>query len=504
MAGSGLELRVEGLSKSFGETRALRDVSLSVRPGTVHALIGENGAGKSTLGRIVSGVVEPDSGQVLIDGEAVQLRSPRDALDRGVATIAQEIALVPGLDAAANVFLGAEPRSLGLIQRTRLRAAYEQLAASVGFEVPAGPPVVSLSVAQQQEVEILRALSRNAGLIVMDEPTARLSAGEAQKLYRVIRELVASGRTVLLITHFLGEVLEVADEVTVLRDGSVVRSGPTTRESDSSLIEAMLGRKLGAQFPDKRPPASDAELVLEAIGIGGPGFWDVSLRLHAGEIIGLAGLVGAGRTELGRAIAGAAPINAGRLELKGRPVRFRSPREAGRSGLLMIPESRRDQGLFYLRSVHENVSISSLARFSRLGLIRSGAERRATDEMLDRVAIDSTAERAVANLSGGNQQKVLFARTMLGRPVVLLADEPTRGVDVGAKRVIYELLVELAASGMAILLISSEMEEILGLAHRVVVMRSGRVTVELGPHQLSEQAILEAVFDARAEEARPA
>jgi rhamnose transport system ATP-binding protein len=500
----GIELQAEEISKSFGETRALSDVSLSVLPASVHALVGENGAGKSTLGRIISGVIAPDEGRILIDGSPVELHSPRDALGRGIATIAQELALVPGLDAAANVFLGVEPRKLGFVQRAQLRDMYTRLAESVGFAVPGDRPVASLSVAQQQEVEILRALSRDARLIVMDEPTARLSASETDKLHAVIRQLAANGRSVLLISHFLDEVLDVADQVTVLRDGRNVRHGATSAETEASLIEAMLGRKLGAQFPARQLRAKDARMVIEATDLSGVGFSGVSLGVHAGEIVGLAGLVGAGRTEFARAIVGAAPITAGRLEVAGRVEHFQSPREAIRRGVMMIPESRRDQGLFLLRPTRENVSVSSIERFSRLALVRSGDERRATAEVLESVEVEAPSELPISSLSGGNQQKTLFARAMLGKPAVLVADEPTRGVDVGAKRAIYQILVELAAQGVGILLISSEMEEILGLAHRVVVMRAGRIAAELGPDEISEEAILSAAFEARVEEEVPA
>jgi simple sugar transport system ATP-binding protein/ribose transport system ATP-binding protein len=464
------------------------------RAGTVHALVGENGAGKSTLGRIITGVIAPDAGEIRIDGRPVQLHSPKDALDRGIATIAQELALVPTLDAVANVLLGIESQSLGFVDRARMRARFRALADTIGFDVPTDRPVGSLPVAQQQQVEILRALSRDARLIVMDEPSARLGAGDTEKLHAAIRHLAAEGRSVLLISHFLNEVLTVADEVTVLRDGRIVRHGPTAAESEASLVEAMLGRTLSAQFPPRRPPPPDAPVVLEASHISGPGFVDVSLRLRAGEIVGLAGLVGAGRSELGRALVGAAPISTGRLEVFGQPREVRSPRQARELGLAILPESRREAGLFLGRSTRENVSISSIERFSRLGFTRSAAERRATAEALDRATVEAGLERPVGTLSGGNQQKVLFARAMLAGPAVLVADEPTRGVDVGSKRAIYDLLVELAASGVAILLISSEMEELLGLAHRIVVMRTGRVAAEVSGEDMTEKAILDAAF----------
>ena len=494
MPSPAIHLRVERVSKQFGETRALSEVSLSVLPGSVHALVGENGAGKSTLGRIIAGAIQANSGAVVIDDEPVDFSRPRDALERGIALIAQELALVPTLAAAENILLGVEPRRLGFIDRRRLRQRFRRLAGDAGFELPEGVPIGALPVAHQQQVEILRALARDARLIVMDEPTARLSAGEAQKLHVTIRALAASGRSVLLISHFLKEVLEVADTVTVLRDGALVSTGPTADVTEAQLIEAMLGRRLTAQFPDQRPPPADAPTVLETRGLSGIGFDDVSIRVAAGEIVGLAGLVGSGRSELAHAIAGAAPILAGQLVVAGRVRRFRSPREARADRVALIPESRRDQGLFGLRSVRENVSIASLDAFTRLGLVDRRRERTQTGLALERVNVVGAAEASILTLSGGNQQKVLLARSLLSAPVLLVADEPTRGVDVGAKRAIYELLVELAAGGMGILLISSEMEEILGLSHRAYVMRSGTISADLAGSALTEPAILAAAF----------
>jgi len=495
MTGAGLDIRVEEVSKSFGETRALSAVSLSVAAGSVHGLVGENGAGKSTLGRIISGVIRPDVGAVLVNGEPVDFRSPRDALDLGIATIAQEIALVPALSAAENVLLGVEPSRLGFVRRRSMTASYRALAESVGFDIPAGRPVGQLAIAQQQQVEILRALSRDARLIVMDEPSARLSGAEVGKLHALIRRLAADGRSVLLISHFLNEVLEVADQVTVLRDGRVVSSRSCADESPSTLIESMLGRELGAQFPPIAVPATDAPVVLRVTELSGPGFADVSLDVRAGEVVGLAGLVGAGRTELGRALVGASRPSAGRIELGGQTRRFGSPRDARRAGVFMLPESRRDEGLIYLRSIRDNVTLASLDQLTRAGFTDSRRERRESEALLTRVDVGASGDSPVRSLSGGNQQKLLFARAMMARPRLLIADEPTRGVDVGAKRAIYDLLAAFAAEGMAILLISSEMEEIIGMSQRVLVMRSGRVVAELGADQISEAAILRSIFE---------
>jgi ABC-type sugar transport system ATPase subunit len=495
---AGLDVRVEDITRHFGETRALSEVSLSVRPGSVHALVGENGAGKSTLGRIISGVIRPDSGRILIDGTPVAFGTPHDALDAGVATIAQELALVPALSAVENVLLGIESSRLGVVRRAEMVVRYRELAERAGFDIPPKRPVGSLPIAQQQQVEILRALSRDARLIVMDEPTARLSGQETVKLHELIGRLKASGRSVLLISHFLAEVLAVADEVTVLRDGRTVRTSPTTEETEESLVEAMLGRAAGAQFPERRfaDTAAATAPVLRASDLSGPGFVEASLDLWPGEIVGLSGLVGAGRSELGRVLAGAARASAGSLQVGGVPVHFRSPRDGRRAGVFMLPESRRDQGLFFLRPVRENVSVGSLSMFSRLGFVDRGAESRATSQVLERATVSAPDGLPASSLSGGNQQKLLFARALLAQPKVLIADEPTRGVDVGAKRQIYELLAGLALEGMAILLISSEMEEVLGMSHRVLVMRAGRLVADLRGTDVSEAAILRAIFGA--------
>jgi simple sugar transport system ATP-binding protein/ribose transport system ATP-binding protein len=490
-------VELAGVSKHFGAVRALDAVSLSIARGSIHALVGENGAGKSTLGKIVAGVLAPDEGQLLLDGEEVVLRSPREALERGVATIAQELNVVGQLSVEDNVFLGAEPRGGGFVARRALRRRYEQLARDAGFDLPATALAGRLPPAEQQKVEILRALSRDAALIVMDEPTASLGAEETAKLHEIVRSLARSGRTVLLVSHFLREVLALADEVTVLRDGRVVRTSPAAEETEESLIHAMLGRPLTAAFPPKRVAAADAPAVLTVRDLHAPRVEGVSFAVRAGEIVALAGLVGAGRTELARAIFGAERPTAGSVELASGEPLSGGPRARLRAGVAMIPESRKDDGLLLGRSVNENVSLASLASVSRYGFVRRGAERRRTREALDRWTVRARGPGApVSSLSGGNQQKLLFARMLLCGPRVLVADEPTRGVDVGARRAIYDLLASLADEGLGVLLISSELEEVLGLAHRVLVMRAGRITEELEGERMTEEAVLAAAFAA--------
>jgi ABC-type sugar transport system ATPase subunit len=511
----GVHVELRDISKSFGGTHALEGVSLAIGHGSIHAMVGENGAGKSTLGKIISGVHSPDHGQLLLAGEPVRFRSPRDAISRGVILIAQELATVPSLTVAENVFLGVEPRQAGFQNRRELRRRYTELAASVGFELDGDANVGRLRTADQQKVEILRALCRNAQLIVMDEPTAALSRPDAEALHLVVRQLARSGTTVVLVSHFLNEVLELADEVTILRDGRLVQTVPAAGQTEDSLLSAMLGRPLDAAFPPRRLVAADAPVLLSVRGLTAPGVNDVSFDLRAGEILGLAGLVGAGRTELARAVYRANRVRAGTVSVMG-PAGSAgaadvagpagaagmvsvtgTPRTAMRAGLAMIPESRKEQGLLPGRSVMENVTLSSLAQISRAGMVRPRPERRTVRDMLAKVDVRGGGQATAASaLSGGNQQKLLFARSLLRDPLVLIADEPTRGVDVGAKRAIYELLASLTGRGLGVLLISSDVEEILGLAHRVLVMRAGQIAAEFTGDAATEAAILGAAFGA--------
>ena len=463
----GVHVELRDISKSFGGTHALEGVSLAIGHGSIHAMVGENGAGKSTLGKIISGVHSPDHGQLLLGGEPVRFRSPRDAISRGVILIAQELATVPSLTVAENVFLGVEPRQAGFQNRRELRRRYTELAASVGFELDGDANVGRLRAADQQKVEILRALCRNAQLIVMDEPTAALSRPDAEALHLVVRQLARSGTTVVLVSHFLNEVLELADEVTILRDGRLVQTVPAAGQTEDSLLSAMLGRPLDAAFPPRRLVPADAPVLLSVRGLTAPGVNDVSFDLRAGEILGLAGLVGAGRTELARAVYRAHRVRAGTVSVMspagaaglagaagtagaaGMVSVTGTPRTAMRAGLAMIPESRKEQGLLPGRTVVENVTLSSLAQISRAGMVRPRPERRAVRDMLAKVDVRGGGLAVAASaLSGGNQQKLLFARSLLRDPLVLIADEPTRGVDVGAKRAIYELLASLTGRGL--------------------------------------------------------
>ena len=485
-----------GVTKRFGGTVALDAVDVAVVEGRVHAIVGENGAGKSTLGKAIAGVHVPDGGAIRVDGDVVDLRSPHVALKHSITMVAQELSLLDGRSVVDNVFLGIEAGRGPLLSPKVDLHRFHELAEEHGFDLDPLAQVGSLSVAQKQKVEILRALARQSKVIIMDEPTARLSSDEAASLTRTVRALSDRGVTVIFVSHFLDEVLDVADDITVMRNGAVVRTSPAADETKASLIEAMVGRSLDATFPTRRPVAPDSQVLLDVDGLTRSGvFEDISFNVRAGEIVALAGLVGAGRTEVVRAIFGAEQVDGGTMRLDGAVHQPRSPKDAISAGVGMIPESRRDQALFMQRSVLENVTISRLDDLTRGGVVLQAEESVAASEMATRVNLTGATTQSVMNeLSGGNQQKSVFARWLLSSPRLLIADEPTRGVDVGAKRGIYDLLVNLAAEGLGVLIVSSEIEEVLGLAHRVLVMRSGRLVGELDGERADSSQVMNIAF----------
>jgi rhamnose transport system ATP-binding protein len=494
MEGAHVELRA--IVKGFDATLALDRVDLEIQAGSVHALVGENGAGKSTLGKILAGVHAPDAGQFLLDGEPVSFRSPRQARDSGVTMMAQELSLVLTRDVVDNVYLGMEDRRGPMLDRRKMLQRFSELVAETGLKVPPNAIVGTLSIAQQQQVEILRALARNARLIVMDEPTARLSATEVEALHAIVRSLAERGTTIVYVSHFLDEVLALADVATVLRDGRVVKTCPASEETAESLVLSMVGRSLAATFPDRPAVRSDAAEVLRVERLGQAGvFRDVSFTVRSGEIVGLAGLVGAGRSEVVRAIFGVDPRGTGRVFVAGNEIPGGDVRQMIRAGVAMIPESRKAQGLMLGRAVRENVSLPYLKQLSRLGVILRREETARTSALTKALDVRRASdEQPVVSLSGGNQQKVLFARWMMERPRMLIADEPTSGIDVAAKRAIYDLLAGLAADGVGVLMISSEIEEILGLAHRVLVMRKGGIVADLSAEEATEQVCMQMAF----------
>ncbi|MBE7956300.1 sugar ABC transporter ATP-binding protein [Microbacterium oxydans] len=483
-------LNLTNIAKSFDGVHALRDIAVTIRRGTVHALVGENGAGKSTLGKVIAGVHGEDQGTIEIDGVRVSFSTPRDALRHGITIVAQELALVPTRSVIENVYLGTEPH-IGPFVRTRaLRSRYATLTEDSGIFVDPFAYVGDLSIADQQKVEILRALARGSSLIVMDEPTARLATHEAFALRRIVKQLRDAGATIVYVSHFLEEVLDIADDITVLRDGRVIRSGAAAVESPQTLIESMIGRPLAAAFPSKQYPEGGGRTMLEVSGLSGRGFHDVSLQVSPGEIVALTGLVGSGRTEVVRALFGADRSTSGTVLLDGSPYLRRKPWRSVERGIALLPESRKLEGLFLSFSISDNVSLASLKKFSRGGFVRTGRERAAVSERLAEVDVRMrNATDPVGLLSGGNQQKTMFAKSLLTRPRLLIIDEPTRGVDVGAKRQIYDLIVRLAQEGMAVLVVSSEMEEVIGIAHRVAVMRQGEIVGTLAGDDVTEHAI---------------
>jgi ABC-type sugar transport system ATPase subunit len=492
-ATSYLELR--GVSKRFGGVLALDQISLAIARGGVHGLIGENGAGKSTLGKIIAGEYRADSGAVLLEGEQVQYASPRQALSHGVKYVAQELSIVGSRSIQENVLLGTERCRFGFVDNREGRARYDEIATRLGFDLDPHRRAGTLRIADQQKVELMRALASQARLIVMDEPTAALSPAEADRLLETVRRLAQDGVTVVFVSHFLRDVLAVCDDVTVLKDGRHVMTVPAASTNAEELVRAMIGRDLDVTHPRKRFPPAEAPIVLEvrdlqAAGAPAP----TSLHIRRGEILGLAGLVGSGRTEICRALFGLEG-RSGDIRLNGAQINVASPIDAIRHGIVMLPESRRDAGLVMRRSIRDNVTLPHLGRFSRLGFIRPKEEQSEVRRILAEVGVSQARNQGnVVNLSGGNQQKVLFAKWLLDVPQVLIADEPTRGVDVGAKRAIYELLVGLAQQGMAILLVSSEIEELLGLAHRVQVLRGGRVVGEVDGGSADKEAVMRVAF----------
>jgi simple sugar transport system ATP-binding protein/ribose transport system ATP-binding protein len=472
-------IRLVGISKRYSGTKALDEVSLEIATGTVHALVGANGAGKSTLGKIIGGLVRPDDGHMEVDGAPVKYATPGDARAHRIALIAQELALAPHLTVMENVFLGVEPRRHGFVSRRQMQRQYADLVGRWGFRLDRDTLVGGLRTADQQKVEILRAVASEARVIVMDEPTSSLTHVETQTLHEMSRALRESGTTIVYVSHFLDEVLELSDTVTVLRNGRLIRTARAADETEASLVTGMFGTAVEAEHFEK-PEHSAAPVVFQVEGLSRAGVLnDISFSIRAGEIVGLAGLVGSGRTELARALAGADPIDTGSIRVDGSECRVRTPADAIRSGIAFLPESRKDEGLFMELTLAANTTFVDMRSVSARGFLRPVAERSKARALLHALSVQPPAPSARVNsLSGGNQQKVLFARWLFKQPRVLILDEPTRGVDVGARAAIHRLINDLSAQGAAILMISSELEEVLGLAHRVLVIRRGAITRE--------------------------
>ena len=487
-------LEMKGISKRFPGVVALDGVDLEVYPGEIVALAGENGAGKSTLMKILGGVYQPDAGRLRIGGQEVIIHSVSDAIGRGIGFIHQELNVLDNLDVAANVFLGREPvwgGPLGLVDRPKLYAQAEAYLRRLGLEVPGRTPLGELSLAQRQMVEIAKALSLDARILIMDEPTSSLTLTETARLLEVVKELRAQGVSVIYISHRLGEIQDLADRVVVLRDGH--NAGAIGREeiSHDRIVRLMVGRDLDHFFA--HPTATGKPRAFEVRDLRTRRYpaQTVSFEVGRGEILGIAGLVGAGRSEVAETIFGVEPALGGTVILEGRTVTIRSPRDAIAHGIYLIPEDRRRTGLILDLAVRENITLPALSRYATAGLLDRGAERRAAEEMCLRLNVKAPSVEALAgNLSGGNQQKVVLAKWLSLDPKVLIFDEPTRGIDVGAKAEIYQLMRHLAESGVAIIMISSDMEEVLGESDRVAVMHEGAVAGVLDREHCSEEAIM--------------
>ncbi len=491
---------MSGISKSFPGVRALEEVDFEVAEAEVHALLGENGAGKSTLLKILSGAQTPDSGMIELGGGRLALASPQDAQGSGIVTIYQEFTLAPDMTIAENVFIGREPGSRLFISRRKLEEQTRVLSDRIGLDRSPRALVRDLSVAEQQMVEIARALSMKSRLIVMDEPTSALSRTEVEKLFGIIRALKRDGISTIFVTHRLEEVFEICDRYTVLRDGRNAGAGKVQGTTLDHIIRLMVGRELGLLAPPSQSYAT-GEVALAVEGLSrlrkrsdasAIELHGVSLAVHKGEILGIAGLVGAGRTETARAIFGADTIDSGRILINGKEVRIASPADAIRNGIGLVPEDRKQQALFLALAIRTNLSIAAHDRISAFRFFISGRKEQALVEEYRKLLNIRMAsgDQLVGNLSGGNQQKVVLARWLALRPKVLIVDEPTRGIDVGAKVEVHNLLFEMAASGIAIIVISSELPEILAVSDRIVTMREGRVTGEIARADADQEKLM--------------
>jgi ABC-type sugar transport system ATPase subunit len=484
-------VRLEGISKRFPGVQALHDVSLEIAAGTVHALCGENGAGKSTLGKLVAGIHSPDAGRLFVLGTEVHFTSPRDALAAGVAMVHQELAFCENMSVAENLCLGDIPRRGGLVDREAMRERARALLAETGTTLDVDGQLGALSIGSRQMVQIAAAVGGGARIIVFDEPTSSLSQSDAERLYALIGRLKARGVTCIYVSHRMPEIFALCDAVSVLRDGGHVATRPIAGLTESALVEMMIGRPLGEYFAQ---PAShtlgDEVLRCERLSSAGK-FEDVSLTLRAGEIVGVAGLMGAGRSELAGALFGLEPVSGGAIYLRGTKVLVTGPQVAMRNGIGFVPEDRKRQGLVLTESALHNTSLPTLKRLSRATWIDRVLERTRAGALFERLRVRTPGlDTVVAGLSGGNQQKVVLAKWLAAQPSILILDEPTRGVDVGAKAEIHALIAQLAVQGTAILVISSELPELLTLSERIVVLREGRLVGELTRAEATQERLL--------------
>jgi len=490
-------LELKNMTKRFSGVEVLHEVSFSLRPGEVHALLGENGAGKSTLVKVMTGVHQPDKGEIYLDGKHVAFSDTRESRQAGIAAIYQELSLFPDLDVAENIFVGRQPTTIGgRIDWRKLYADAGSLLESLGVHLDLKQKARSLSIAQQQMVEIARAFSINARILIMDEPTSSLTLNEVADLFRLVRRLRDEGTAVVFISHRLEELFELADRVTVMRDGLYVDTCSIKDVSRDDLIRLMVGRTITNLFPKQDVKAGDVILKVENLERAGS-FRNVSFELRCGEILGMAGLVGAGRTNVARAIFGVEPATAGSIQIEGRKVAITSPQQAIKLGLAYVPEDRQLHGLIPAMNITSNISLPMLSKYARRGWLQDKTERKAAyDAALQMEVRANNIWQMARELSGGNQQKIVLSKWLSTNPRILILDEPTRGIDVGTKAAVHALMSRLASEGMAILMISSELPEILGMSDRVIVMREGHMTGHFSRAEATQEKIISAATQA--------
>ncbi|HEV7256038.1 MAG TPA: sugar ABC transporter ATP-binding protein [Mesorhizobium sp.] len=486
-------LAVENVRKEFPGVLALDDVSFRLKRGTVHALMGENGAGKSTLMKILAGIYTPDQGEFFLKNQPIRLKSPLDALENGIAMIHQELNLMPFMTVAENIWIRREPKTrLGLVDHAGMRRMTAELFARLNIDLDPDAEVRDLSVANRQMVEIAKAVSYQSDVLIMDEPTSALTEREVDHLFAIIRDLRAQGIGIVYITHKMNELFAIADEVSVFRDGRYIGTHAAADVTREKIIHMMVGREITQMFPKEDVPLGDVVLKVENLGLKGV-FEDVSFAVRAGEILGIAGLVGSGRSNVAETVFGVTPASSGSIEIRGKPVTIDSPQAAIRHGMAFITEDRKETGCLLILDVLENMQIAVLQdRFARAGFVKEREVSAACQTMGEklRVKTPSLYER-VENLSGGNQQKVLIGRWLLTEPRILILDEPTRGIDVGAKAEIHRLVTQLAREGVAVVMISSEMPEVLGMSDRIMIMHGGRVTGFLDREEATQVRVME-------------
>lgn len=484
-------LQVQNLSKSFLGVKALDNIQFDLQKSEVHALMGENGAGKSTFMKILMGLLKPDSGEIIFEGETLKSNSVHENLLKGISMIHQEILVVPELTVAQNIFLGRETNYRSWLNDKAINQKAQEVLNLIGVKINAQTKIKNLSIAEKQMVEIAKAISNNAKVIIMDEPTSALTDSEVTILFKIIKDLKAKGVAIIYISHKMDEIYEITDRITVLRDGKYITTKNTNELDKNALIALMVGREINNLFPEKNLIKGDKVLSVQNLNKIGK-FEDINFEVHAGEVLGIAGLMGAGRTEIARAIFGLDKYDSGEITLKGNKINIKSPKEAIEKGIGYVSEDRKTLGFIPAMSINENISLSSLVNFSKAWFVNSSNEYEATIQLSNDLKIKSTSiNQKVMTLSGGNQQKVVIGKVLLTSPSLVILDEPTRGVDIGAKFEIYKLINKLTDKGIAVIMISSELPEILGMSDRILVLSKGKQTALLSKQEATQEKIMQ-------------